>query len=129
MVIALVGLSLIVLSLLLSPVYPMIKKMWTIPFNLLTAGIGSLLFAIFYFIIDVKGFKKWTLLFSVFGMNSITIYLLCKFVSFGRISNGLFGWIAIPFGEYSGIIIGRGVIIVQWALLYMMYKKKIFLRV
>jgi predicted acyltransferase len=107
----------------------MIKKMWTIPFNLLTAGIGSLLFAIFYFIIDVKGFKKWTLLFSVFGMNSITIYLLCKFVSFGRISNGLFGWIAIPFGEYSGIIIGIGVIIVQWALLYMMYKKKIFLRV
>jgi predicted acyltransferase len=77
----------------------------------------------------VKGFKKWTLLFSVFGMNSITIYLLCKFVSFGRISNGLFGWIAIPFGEYSGIIIGIGVIIVQWALLYMMYKKKIFLRV
>lgn len=129
MIIALVGLSLIVLSLLLSPVYPMIKKMWTIPFNLLTAGIGSLLFAIFYFIIDVKGFKKWTLLFSVFGMNSITIYLLCKFVSFGRISNGLFGWIAIPFGEYSGIIIGIGVIIVQWALLYMMYKKKIFLRV
>jgi predicted acyltransferase len=41
MIIALVGLSLIVLSLLLSPVYPMIKKMWTIPFNLLTAGIGS----------------------------------------------------------------------------------------
>jgi len=129
MIIALTGLGGIVLAILFSPVYPIIKKMWTIPFNLLTAGIGSLLFAIFYFIIDVKGYKKWTLFFRVFGMNAITIYLLCKFVSFGRISSGLFGWIAIPFGDYGGIVTGIGVIFVQWALLYMMYKKKIFLRV
>ncbi len=74
----------IILALALSPAYPIIKNMWTIPFNLLTLGIGAVLFSICYYIIDVKKHTSWTLFFRVFGMNAITIYLLKEFVSFGE---------------------------------------------
>jgi predicted acyltransferase len=51
--IALAGAGLIVIALALSPVYPIIKKMWTVPYVLLAAGISALLLALFYFVIDV----------------------------------------------------------------------------
>ncbi len=85
LIISLSGVSVIILALALSPVYPIIKKMWTIPFNLLTSGIGAVLCSICYYIIDVKKHRSWTLFFRVFGMNAITIYLLKEFVSFGEI--------------------------------------------
>jgi predicted acyltransferase len=74
----------IILALALCPVYPIIKKMWTIPFNLLTLGIGAVLLSVFYNIIDVKKHRSWTLFFRVIGMNAITIYLPKEFVSFGE---------------------------------------------
>ena len=50
------GAALIIVALLLSTFYPVIKAMWTVPFNLLTAGVSFLLLSLFYYIIDVK---KW----------------------------------------------------------------------
>ena len=125
------GALLIVTALILSTFYPIIKAAWTVPFNLLTAGISSLLLSIFYFSIDVK---KWTggiasykiLFFKVIGMNSITIYLAVGIVGFNQISRFFTGWLAAPLGDWVIIL---GAIVVEWLLLYYLYKKKIFLRV
>ena len=127
--IAVSGLSAILIALALSPVYPIIKKMWTMPFNLLASGISAMLFAAFYYVIDVKGYRRWTFFFRVVGMNAITIYLVCKFVSFGSISGDLLGWIAMYSGEYRGVVKETGVLALRWGLLYFLYKNKIFLRV
>jgi len=56
-----IGIGLIVLSLFISPFYPVIKKCWTTTYNILSGGISFLLVALFYFVIDVLGYKKWTL--------------------------------------------------------------------
>jgi len=128
---AITGAALVVVALALSPVYPIIKAAWTVPFNLLTAGIGFLLMSLFYFSIDVKGWTKGIvsykiLFFKVIGMNSITIYLAVDIINFGLISQFFVGWLAAPLGQWIVIL---GAIIIEWLLLYYLYTKKIFLRV
>jgi predicted acyltransferase len=127
---ALGGALAIVLALALSPVYPIIKKMWTVPFVLLAGGVSAVLLSLFYYVIDVKGINKWTPFFIVFGMNSITIYMGVKILSFGRASNFFLGWTKVHISEAWGdVFLAIGVLILQWALMLFLYRKKIFLRV
>ena len=125
-ILSITGISAIALALLLSTFYPIIKACWTVPFNLLTGGIGFLLMMAFYWIIDVKGWKKWSFFFRVIGMNSIFIYLFHRFVDVN--TKLLFGW-TVLLGDIEPVISSAGSIMVVWFLLYYMYKKNIFLRV
>lgn len=128
--IAAAGFGLSILALALSHVYPIIKKMWTVPYVLLAAGISALLLALFYYVIDVKGSRNWTLFFRVFGMNSITIYMVARIVDFGDISHFFLNWFSIHISEaYGAVLIATGALLLEYALLYFLYKKKIFLRV
>ncbi|MCP4312981.1 MAG: DUF5009 domain-containing protein [Bacteroidetes bacterium] len=128
--IAIGGATAILLALLLSPVYPIIKKMWTVPFVLMTGGVSALLLSLFYFVIDVKGINKWTPFFIVFGMNSITIYLGVKILDFGRASRFFLGWTQHHISEAWGeVFLAIGVLILQWALMLFLYRKRIFLRI
>jgi len=67
--IGLAGVMLVAIALAMSPFYPIIKKMWTVPYVVLAAGISALSLSLFYYVIDVRGYKNWTLFFRVFGMN------------------------------------------------------------
>jgi predicted acyltransferase len=128
--IGIAGLLLVALALALSPVYPIIKKMWTVPYVMLAGGISAVLLALFYYVIDVRGSKSWTLFFRVFGMNSITIYVGARIVSFYGISRFFLNWISVHFSEeWGAVFIAVGVLVLQWALLHFMYKRQIFLRV
>ena len=125
------GSVLIIVALLLSDFYPISVQIWTVPLNMLTGGISSVLLSLFYFIIDVK---KWTgginsyilLFFKVIGMNSIMIYMTTRIMNFNDISLFFTGWLAAPLGDW---IIVLGAIAIEWMLLYYLYKKKMFLRV
>jgi predicted acyltransferase len=119
----------IVLALVLSTFYPIIKSCWTSTFNLLTGGISFLLLAFFYLLIDHWGFRKWAFYFRVIGMNSIFVYLFARIVDVPRITAFLMGWLAKPMGEYGELLLIAGNLLVVWLVLYYMYKKKIFLRV
>jgi predicted acyltransferase len=123
------GAGLVIVALLLSPVYPIIKKIWTVPFNLLAAGISFLLLSLFYYIVDVKGYRKWTFFFRIIGLNSITIYLGAKIIDFRHTSEFLLGWIANPMEDYGFPFIIAGVLAIKWIFLYFLYKRSIFLRV
>ena len=106
----------LVVALVLSTFYPIIKACWTDSFNILTSGIGFLLIALFYWIIDVKGWHKWSFFFQVIGMNSIFIYL---FERFTNIPDRVFwGW-ANVFGQEAGQLIAvAGMIGINWGVLY-----------
>ena len=109
----------------------MIKKIWTVPFNLLTAGISLLLLSLFYFLADVKkwGGKSGTniaFFFKVIGLNSITIYMGARIIPFKDISAFFTGWLVAPLGEWIVIV---GIIVFEWLLLYYLYRQKMFLRV
>lgn len=124
------GVGLIALGLALSPVYPVIKKMWTVPYVMLAAGVSALTLALLYFLIDVKGYRNWTLFFRVFGMNSITIYMAARIIDFRGISRFFLNWTSVHISEVWGtVFIAIGILVLQWALMLFLYKKKIFLRV
>ena len=128
--IALGGAVAIVLALAISPVYPIIKRMWTVPYVLLAGGISAVLLSMFYFVIDAKGFHKWTPFFIVFGMNSITIYMGVKILDFERASHFFLGWTQHHISEaWGGVFLAIGVLFLQWAFLLFLYRKRIFLRI
>jgi predicted acyltransferase len=126
---SIIGISLILVSLVLSPVYPIVKNIWTVTFNMLASGISFLLMALFYYIIDVKKQRKWTLFFRVIGLNSITIYIGVRIIFFMHASKYLLGFLANPAGNYGDVILIIGQIALEWLLLYYLFKNKIFLRV
>jgi predicted acyltransferase len=99
-------------------------------FNMLAGGTSFLLLALFYLIIDVWGWKKWAFFFTVIGMNSIFIYLFNSMVNVRYTSTYFLGWLVKLVGENAGqVVITTGMIALTWSLLYLMYKKKIFIRV
>ena len=111
-------------------VFPINKKLWSSSFVCVVAAYSLFLFAIFYYIIDIKGYRRWTFFFRVVGMNSITIYLAQRIISFSGISRFFFRGLAGKFPEdWANLINATGYIIVCWLFLYFLYKKNVFLKV
>lgn len=130
LILSVTGVALIILAVLLNPVYPVIKAAWTTTFNLLAGGIACLLLSLFYLIIDVWQWRKWSFFFRVIGMNSITIYLGARIFDFGSISNFFLGGLSNVSGANWGeLIFCIGLIAAEWLFLLFLYRKKIFLRV
>lgn len=111
-------------------VFPINKKLWTSSFVCVLAGYSLIMFALFYYIIDVKGYRHWTLFFRVIGMNSITIYLAQRIIDFQHISDFFIAGLAAKLPEvWENILNGCGYIAACWLFLYFLYRKQIFLKV
>ncbi|HCU60957.1 MAG TPA: DUF5009 domain-containing protein [Prolixibacteraceae bacterium] len=128
-ILTVIGIALIIVALLFSPFYPIIKKCWTSTYNLLAGGISFLLIALFYLIIDIWHIQKWSFYFRVIGMNAIFIYLLNAIVPVDNVTDAFVGWIINPLGDAGKLVHVAGYLAGEWLLLYYMYKKKIFIKV
>jgi predicted acyltransferase len=56
--------------------FPVNENLWTSSFVLVTSGFAALLFGALYFLVDIKGYTRWTRPGILFGANAITIYFL-----------------------------------------------------
>jgi predicted acyltransferase len=128
-ILVLIGIVLIPTAVILSPVYPIIKVCWTTTYNLLAGGISFLLIALFYLMIDVWGFQKWSFFFRVIGMNSVFIYLFARIVPVDEITKFFVGWLIKPSGGCGEVIGALVIVAAEWLLLYYMYRKNIFVKV
>ncbi len=109
--------------------FPINKKLWTSTFVLVVGGFSLASFALFYWIIDVKGWDCWTLPFRVIGMNSITIFMAPRIIDFKYAARFFVGGIASMVPENIGALISRvAYLALCWLFLYFLYRKKIFLR-
>lgn len=118
------------IGLLWDMVFPINKMLWSSSFVCVVAAYSLLLFALFYYIIDVKGYRRWTLFFRVVGMNSITIYLAQRIINFNQVSDFFFGGLAGKFPDvWADLINATGYMVVCWLFLYFLYKKNVFLKV
>ena len=70
---------------------PINKALWSSSFVLVVGAYSVAMFALFYWLIDVKGWTKWTPFFTVIGLNSITIYMAQRIIPFGKVSEFFFG--------------------------------------
>ncbi len=127
---ALSGLIALVFAQVWSLDFPINKNLWSSSFVMQTVGLSLLLFALFYYVIDVLKYNEWTLFFQVIGMNSILIYISNKFIDWDYTVNAFFRWLAQLVGEpYSVLVIAVAIVIVKWVFLKFLYNKKVFLRV
>jgi len=110
--------------------FPINKNLWTSSFVLEVGGLSLILLSIFYYVIDVLGYKKWAFFFRIIGMNSILIYISGHFIDWEYTTNGLFKWLGQLIGDpWNIVIMACCYVFVKWLFLYFMYKKKVFLRV
>lgn len=123
------GGAFLVIGYLWWPLFPAIKNIWTSSYVMVAAGWSLLLLAVFYYIIEIRLWKKWAFFFVVIGMNPITIYIMDRFVSFGRMSEFFLGGTARLIPSAHDVILVIGTLACEWLLLLYLYRKKTFLRV
>ena len=73
-ILAIAGAIGVVTGYALNPVTPIIKRICTSSFVIVSGGWCLLALALCYWLIDVKGYKKWSTFFNIVGMNS-TLHL------------------------------------------------------
>ncbi len=56
--------------------FPINKPIWSSSYVLFAGGLATLFFIALIWIIDVQGYKKWTYVFRVFGLNPLISYAL-----------------------------------------------------
>ena len=140
----LIGTILTFAGFLLSYGCPLNKKIWSPTFVLVTCGLGSSFLALLVWIIDIKGYKKWSRFFESFGVNPLFIYVLADVLAI------LLGVITVTYqGEntslqqvfYAGVlqpVFGNEsgslayailFVLLNWAIGYILYKKKIYIKI
>jgi predicted acyltransferase len=108
--------------------FPIIKNLWTSSFVLVAAGWSLLLTAVFYFIIDVIGFRRWAFPFTVIGVNAITIYVAPRFIDFDHLTSFFLSGTARLSGSWSEVVTASGVLVAEWLFLLWLYRSRVFLR-
>lgn len=124
------GLISLILSVLWNVDFPINKNLWSSSFVLCAGGFSLLLLAVFYYVIDVLGHKKWAFFLKVIGMNSILIYMSEVFINWNYTTDSIFHWLGQLTGDpFNVVVLALCVILVKWVFLYVLYRKKMFLKV
>jgi predicted acyltransferase len=108
--------------------FPIIKLLWTSSFVLIGGGFGFIMLALFYWIIEVKEYRRWAFFFSVIGMNSIAVYIGVMLISFRQIGDIFVGGLLPRIGPWDDFVSEIAALAIIWLLLYWMYRKKTFVR-
>ena len=105
--------------------FPVIKKLWTSSFVLLAAGWSVLLLALFFWLVEIRGWRRWTLPWVWIGMNPITLYVMAALLNPELIALRFTGprahcptWLPATVGFALVLLVAR-----------FLYRRKIFLRV
>jgi predicted acyltransferase len=69
------GVSLTVLGWLWNLWFPLNKSLWTSSYVVYTAGLALCLLGFCYWLIDIKGYRKWTKPFVIFGVNALALFV------------------------------------------------------
>lgn len=124
------GITGIVVGLLWAQFFPINKHLWTSSFISLTGGMAFLFLALFYWIIDIRGWQRWAFFFKVIGMNSLVIYLSYRFFDYGYTSRLLFGgYYQYAPQNWQASLNALGGLAIAWCFLYFLYRHKIFVKI
>jgi predicted acyltransferase len=123
------GLASVVVGYVWSLSFPMIKRIvWSSSYVCYACGWSLLLLALFYWVIDVSGYRRWAVFFVVIGMNAITIYFLQAIVKFPEIAKLFVQGVAQLSGPFNPLVVPLGVVAIKWWLLWFLYRRRIFFK-
>jgi predicted acyltransferase len=121
--------------------FPINKNLWSSSFVLFTAGFAMAILAACYWLIDVRGWKKWAEPFRWYGVNPLGIYVLAgllavtsiKFHVGGKtlkdlVYSGVYAHLtASPY--FNSMLYGLSYVLLFLIVAWALYRKKIFIRV
>lgn len=110
---------------------PIVKARWTSSYVLWCGGWSYLLVALFHWVIDLKGWQRWTGLFVAIGSNSILAYLTTSLFmgAFRSIATVLFGGLKPWLGEHwHGVWMAMATYGLAWLLFLHLHRRKVHLR-
>jgi predicted acyltransferase len=125
----LIGLAGVALGLIWGNWHPIVKKLWSSSFVLFSSGLCYVLLALFYWIIDVKGYRKWAFFLKVIGMNAIFAYMVSNTINLPAISENLLFGLKQYVGDYYSLVTATGGFVIIYLLLWYMYKNRTFIKV
>ena len=140
------GIVLIAFGQLWGLTFPINKSLWTSTYVIYTSGLAILLLSFFYWLIDIKGIKKWSSFFHVFGVNplfafvihvlwvKVLLYIFRWESSEGKMVNGyswLYNNVFVPIGGnlHGSFLFALSHILFFWLILFILYKKKIIIKI
>lgn len=116
-------------GLTLRPWIPMIKQLCTPSFIFYSLGWVLFMLLCFYWIVEIRGWRKPVFPLLVVGMNSIFIYSLGEMLhQWLDRAVGVFTFHFAFIGTLAPVAQSCAVLLVMWYLCYWLYKRRIFLR-
>lgn len=134
------GALLIGAGLLWGEYFPINKPIWTSSYVLYAGGIGMVILALLFTIVDIWNLRGWTGFFNTFGTNALFTYVLAGMltktllvIKVGEVSlyNWIFTHICSPLFQeqkLASLLFPIMLVTVIWALGYILYRKKIIIR-
>ncbi|HEX9972429.1 MAG TPA: DUF5009 domain-containing protein, partial [bacterium] len=125
---------------------PINKNLWTSTYSIFMAGMALIFLAMCYWFIDIKGYKKWSKPFIIFGSNAILVYglssLIAKLTVIINVTNVdgskmllktyMFqNWFASWAGnnQFGSLLYPIAYLIIWLGLMYILYRKNIFIKI
>lgn len=141
---AVAGLGGILVGLAWSTVFPINKNLWTSSYVWFMGGAASLALSLCYWLIDVRGWRRWSWPFVVLGVNAITLFfasgMLAKWMGLRRVTlddgttTSLRGYVYqryfVPLGDpyQASLLFALANLAVMFVLLYVMYRRRWFVK-
>jgi predicted acyltransferase len=123
------GIALVVMGLLWSIWHPLIKHLWTGSFVLFSGGLCIILLSVFYGIIDVFEYRKWSFPLVVIGSNAIAAYVSANIFDYRLVAKVFVGGLEQYVGSWYPFVLAAGGFSVLYLLLLYLYRNKIFVKV
>jgi predicted acyltransferase len=119
--------------------FPINKALWTSSYVMFTGGLALQFLALCYWLIDIKGYRRWAKPFEIFGLNAIALYVLAdllanffELIRFGGDSLG--GWIYNFFGSFlspinASLAFAITFVLVCFFFMWLLYRRRIFIKI
>jgi len=114
---------------------PIIKRICTSSFVFVSGGWCLVTLALFYWLVDVAGFKKGIVFFTLVGMNPIFIYMFSNTVGGQWLNNfiaifsgGIMTWMGVTLALVA-VINSLCILATEWYLCYWLYKRELFIKI
>src|ERR1035437_3241589 len=138
------GLVLFALGFVVNSFLPINKSLWTSSYVLATSGLALLALGFCYWLIDIKGYKRWTTPFVIFGVNALALFvfsgIFARMIGAYKVPSEK-GPVSIQTWVYENIFVAIAqpidasllfaiTFILFWLLLmWLLYRKQIYIKV
>ncbi len=126
--------------------FPLNKSLWTSSYVIYTAGLALCLLGFCYWLVDIKGYKKWAKPFVIFGVNALALFvfsgLMAKLLGIIKVAadaegksislqKWIFDSIYLPLASpiNASLMYAISFILLWLFLMWLLYRKRIFIKV